>query len=336
MSTNHGTGDDVPTVSVRNVSKVYGSDGSGVTALDDVSFEIEAGSVTGILGPNGAGKTTLIKCVLGLVKPSRGTVRVNGSDVYRQTRSVHSDVAAVLEGSRNVYWRLSVIENMRFFASVSGNDPTERRDFHENLLDRFGLAHKRTTPVRELSRGQKQKASIVCALAREPEVVFLDEPTLGLDVTSSLNLRSELDAMARNRGYTIVISSHDMDVIQDICDRVHILIDGELTVSATVDELLDRFGVQTYEVTTAESLSREQKRVLRDTIGVRDFTDRRGATRFEFETDRNRFYDTIAELEACGVTPERLEAVEPDLAEVFVDITDREPSETPKPEVAND
>lgn len=308
-------------VSVSNVSKVYDAGGRDIRALDDVSIDVWSGSVTGILGPNGAGKTTLIKCILGLIEPTEGTVHVNGYDLHEHTRKVHRHVAAVLEGSRNIYWRLSVLENMRFLSAVSGNDPTQRRDFHEELLNRFGLDHKRETAVRELSRGQKQKASIVCALAREPEVLFLDEPTLGLDVMSSHDLRAELGRMATELGHSIVVTSHDMDVIEDICDEVIILIDGQVEVSDTVEALLDRFGVQTYEMTVSESLSESQKRRLGEAVDARAFHKRGTGTRFEFEADSDAYYDAIHEFQSQDLTIERVDSVDPRLEEIFVDIT---------------
>jgi len=335
MTTTEGIPVETPTdtnglvVSVRNLSKVYSSGDRTVRALDNVSAEIPSGSVTGILGPNGAGKTTLIKSIIGLVRPTSGTIHVNGYDPHEDSKAVHRSVAAVFEGARNTYWRLSVLENMRFFSAVSGNDPSQQRDYFDLLLERFDFTHKCDTPVRELSRGQKQKASILCALAREPQIMFLDEPTLGLDVQSSIDLRAELDMMVDVLGNTIAITSHDMDVIQDICDNVLILIDGKVVVSDTLAELLNRFGVQSYYVTVAESLSESEKNRLKDSVDARKFHDRRSSTRFQFQTDSGSFYEAIAELETQDLSIKKIESVEPNLEEVFVDITEQRPGDEP-------
>ena len=200
-------------VSVRNVRKTYGSGEGAVTAVDDVSFDVQPGTVVGVLGPNGAGKTTLIKSMLGLVIPDEGDVTVDGIDVHAETREAYRRMGAMLEGARNVYWRLTVRENLEFFASLAGHDPGSLRDRHEELLEQLGLADKADATVNDLSRGMKGKVSLAAALARDAPVAFLDEPTLGLDVESSIELRRELRRLAEQESMTIVLSSHDMAVV---------------------------------------------------------------------------------------------------------------------------
>lgn len=313
-------------LSLRNVEKVYTNDKHGIQALDNISIDIESGSVTGILGPNGAGKTTLIKCILGLIEPSGGTISMNGN-AKNNSKPSYQDVAAVLEGARNIYWRLSVLENMRFFSSVSGNNPKNQTKYFEKLLNNFDIIDKKNVPVRELSRGQKQKASILCALAREPEIVFLDEPTLGLDIKSSVRLREELNKMSNDRGYTIIISSHDMNTIQSICDKVIMLIDGEIAISATVDELLDRFEHQIYRITIDGGLSEDQKQRLEQMMNARSFEEFHSITQFKFETTSSEFFDTVLQLRSLDITVKKLNSVEPNIKDIFLDVIDGESSE---------
>ena len=199
-----GGGSD-PIVSVREIRKEYGSGESGVTAVDDVSLEVEAGTVVGLLGHNGAGKTTTIKMMLGLIEPTAGTVSIAGTDVHRHPKQAFEHVGAVLEGARNVYWRLTVRENLDFFARLGGLDPAEQRDRHDRLLEQLGIADKADTIVNELSRGMKQKVSLASVLARKPDVVFLDEPTLGLDVGSSLELRDEIGRLVKRDEMTVLV-----------------------------------------------------------------------------------------------------------------------------------
>ena len=214
-------------VAVEGVTKRFGSGAGAVTAVDGVSLEVERGSIVGLLGPNGAGKTTLIKSVLGMVLPDEGTVRLLGTDVHADPRTAHARVDAMLEGARNDYWRLTVRENLRYFATVSGVDPDSVADRHERLLERLELAEWADTPVRKLSRGMKQKVSLASVLAGGADVVFLDEPTLGLDVESSRTLQGELRRLAEEEGLTVLISSHDMGVIETVCDRVLVMSEGE-------------------------------------------------------------------------------------------------------------
>lgn len=133
----------------------------------------------GLLGPNGAGKTTTVKTVLGLVTPTSGEITVHGVPVHQARSRAYEYMSAVLEGARNIYWRLSVRENLAFFAGLHGIDPRERADRHEEIIDTLGLTAKADEPVKNLSRGMKQKVALGSTLARETPVLFLDEPMLG-------------------------------------------------------------------------------------------------------------------------------------------------------------
>src|SRR6056297_2083334 len=247
MPTHHDSG--APALHVEGLAKTFGEGETAVRAVDGLSLSVEHGEVVGVLGPNGAGKTTTIKSMLGLVLPDAGTVEVCGVDVHEDPSAAYRHVDAMLEGARNVYWRLTVEENLRYFAGLGGDAPDDLADRHDRLLDALGLADEADTVVNDLSRGMKQKVSLASTLAREVDVVFLDEPTLGLDVESSIELRRELRSLADESGMTVVLSSHDMDVIEDICDRAVIMNDGHVVADDTVENLLELFRTQTYEVT---------------------------------------------------------------------------------------
>jgi ABC-2 type transport system ATP-binding protein len=238
-------------LSVRDLTKTYGDDGDAVTAIDGVTFDVHRGEVVGLLGPNGAGKTTTIKSILGLVAPTSGRVDVLGNDPIEDPKRVHEDATAVLEGARNVYWRLTVRENLRFFTGLASDHPNERTADHDRLLDVLGLQPKADTVVNELSRGQKQKASLACALVRDASLVFLDEPTLGLDVSATRDLRAELTRLASEDDRTLVVSSHDMDTIRETCDRVVVLDGGRVIANEPVSEFVDLFETRTYRVDLA-------------------------------------------------------------------------------------
>ncbi|MFC7325019.1 ABC transporter ATP-binding protein [Halorubrum rutilum] len=330
-----------PALAIEGLSKRFGDGAASVLAVDDVGLTVERGSIVGLLGPNGAGKTTLIKCTLGIVLPDSGSVRVFGADVTDGRRAAYANVDAMLEGARNDYWRLTVRENLRYFATIAGVDPDSVRGRHDRLLDRLELTAKADTPVRELSRGMKQKVSLASVLAGGAELVFLDEPTLGLDVESSRTLRRELRRLAREEGLTIVLSSHDMDVVEDVCDRVVMMANGRIVaddtvaalrsgagdvvrvVSADVDDavvatLRERFDVRGVE-TDLGAVERDGDR--------RDGGDRRGPTAVEVAAGGDALYDLMDALRAAGVTVEGIETVRPELEDVFVDLTGVEPGE---------
>lgn len=316
-------GDGVPAVTVENLQKVYGSGDDAVRAVDGVDFEVESGTAVGLLGPNGAGKTTTIKSLLALVVPTDGTVRIDGVDVHDEPSTAYRRMGAMLEGARNVYWRLTVRENMRFFSTLAGKDPREMSDRYDELLEQFGLAEKADTAVRELSRGQKQKVSLACTMARDANVVFLDEPTLGLDVESSLELRKELRSLVEDDGTTVLLSSHDMDVIEEVCDRVIIMNEGEVVADDTVERLLSLFNTQTYEITVTESLDDDFRERLRAEFGATDFARRMDSSQFRAQVTGDEFYDLVEALRTAGVSVESFDTVDADLEEVFLRVTDR-------------
>ncbi len=255
---------------VQSLTKVF-RDRGGVTvrAVDDVCFEVKRGEVLGLLGPNGAGKTTSIKCVLGLMRPDSGRIAVFGQDTQATYPRILRKMSAVLEGSRNLYWRMSVWENVVFFAALHGVRSREDREYFGHLLKLFALEEKRHTEVRKLSQGMKQKAGVVCALARRTPLVFLDEPTLGLDVETSLELRSVLKQLARDEERTFVVSSHDMDVIQDVCGRVVIMSSGRVVVDDQVSHLMSLFRTRAYRIGLRGPAPQELKeRLAQEFAGV--------------------------------------------------------------------
>jgi ABC-2 type transport system ATP-binding protein len=313
-------GDAPAAIAVEGLTKRFGSGADAVTAVDDVSLRIEPGSVVGLLGPNGAGKTTTIKSILGMVLPDAGSVRIQGLDVAETPRRAYAHVDAMLEGARNDYWRLTVRENLRYFATIGGVAPDSVADRHDRLLDQFDLAAKADEPVRNLSRGMKQKVSLASVLASDADVVFLDEPTLGLDVESSLTLRRELRRIVDERGLTAVVSSHDMDVIEAVCDRVIIMNEGRIVADDTVANLRQRFETSAFRLTSPD-LDDGTLATLRDRFDVTDVTARNGTTAVEVATDSDGFYDLTALLRDRDVALGSVATVEPDLEDVFVELT---------------
>ncbi|WP_436901219.1 ABC transporter ATP-binding protein [Halovenus halobia] len=311
------TGD--PALVVDSVIKRFGGK-DGVLAVDDVSFSVERGSVVGLLGPNGAGKTTLIKSVLGMVLPDEGSVQVFGSDVTGGRRAAYANVDAMLEGARNDYWRLTVRENLRYFATISGVDPNSVTAQHDRLLDRLGLAEYADTPVRKLSRGMKQKVSLASVLAGGAELVFLDEPTLGLDIESSRTLRVELKRLAREEGLTIFVSSHNMTVVEDVCDRVIVMSEGRVVADDTVERLLSRADRNLVRIESPD-VDERTIQLLDDEFGVEAVNQTAEGQQIEVTASGYSLYDLMDLLRDAGVHITSIDTVEPTLEDVFVKLT---------------
>lgn len=322
---------DDPALVVEGISKRFGSGADSVLAVDGVGFTVDQGSVVGLLGPNGAGKTTLVKCILGIIVPDAGTVELFGTDATDGRRSAYLDIDAVLEGARNDYWRLTVRENLRYFATISGIDPDSVATRHDRLLERLDLAEHADTPVRNLSRGMKQKVSLASVLAGGAKLLFLDEPTLGLDVESSRTLRTELKRLARQEGLTVVISSHDMRVIDDVCDRVLIMSDGRTVADSSVEELLGTADRNAVRVTSADFDDGLLAR-LGDTFELLETNDVEGGRQAEIAVGGEAFYDLMESLREADVTIDRLHTVEPNLEDVFVELTGDQRGLTPPTE----
>jgi ABC-2 type transport system ATP-binding protein len=217
-----------------------------VPAAADIQFGIRRGEIFGLLGPNGAGKTTCVKMISGLVRPDKGKVIVNGLDVEKYRRRVLRQVGVVLEGTRTSIWPLTPLENLTYYGNLrdmSGDALTQRS--HE-LLDFIGLQEKKNVQVRYLSRGQKQKLAICIALISDPQVLLLDEPTTGLDVQSARMIKDKLIEITRDKGKTVLVTTHDMHVAQELCDRIGIINQGQLVACRETDELLELFSDQVF------------------------------------------------------------------------------------------
>ncbi|MFH5843416.1 ATP-binding cassette domain-containing protein [Haladaptatus sp. CMAA 1909] len=303
-----------PAVSVRNLTKAY----DGVRVLDGVSFDVERGSVVGLLGPNGAGKTTCIHSILGLVRPTAGSVRVAGIDVAENPRAAYEHVGATLEGARNVYWRLTVRENVEFFARLAGHDPAELRERHDRLLEGFGLADRADELVNDLSRGMKGKVALACTLSRDVDVAFLDEPTLGLDVESSHELRRELRRLAERESITVVVSSHDMDVIEDLCDRVVVLNDGRIVADEDVEAFVSLFEGRTYRIAVEGRISESAKARLVESFDASEWSSVPDGTRFDVTLADGELNAVLVELVAAGIPVRSIETTDPTLEDAFV------------------
>jgi ABC-2 type transport system ATP-binding protein len=210
-----------------------------VVAVDGLTLQIERGEIFGLLGANGAGKTTTIKMIAGLIVPDNGSVTF---PAFARKPSI----GAVLEGSRNLYWRLSPWENIRYFGELRGIPIPELRRQSDELLALFGLTEKRDKPAQTLSRGMQQKLAVVLALLGEPDILLLDEPTLGLDVESSLTIRQLLRRLCDERGITMVLTTHQMDVAQSLSRRIGIVHAGRLVFCERVDTMVDLFRRQDY------------------------------------------------------------------------------------------
>ncbi len=308
-----------PVIEVKSLSKSFRKRKSRerVQAVADVSFDVRRGEILGLLGPNGAGKTTTIKLICSLLLPDSGRVTVNGIDTQRDRSRALGHISAVLEGNRNLYWRLSARENLYYFAGNRGRSKRQVREEVDRLLEQFGLAEKRNELVNTLSRGMQQKLAIAVALLAHSEVILLDEPTLGLDVETGYEVREILRGIVRE-GRTILLSTHDMSVVQDLCRRTVVINDGRVVVDDEVANLLRLFETRAYAVELAEEPGAEALGRLRAAFPAVEL-DRDGATpvlRVELEHAAD-MYELIELLRAGSARIEGLNRTTVNFEHVF-------------------
>jgi ABC-2 type transport system ATP-binding protein len=207
-----------------------------VEAVRGVSFAIEQGELFGLLGPNGAGKTTTIKMLITLLIPTKGTASVLGYDVVKDAREVRRRIGYVFGGERGVYERLSGYDNLRYFAELYGVPPREIRPRIDALLELVGLKGREQERAEGYSRGMKQRLHIARGLLHDPPVVFLDEPTIGLDPVGARELRSTIASLAE-AGKTILLTTHYMFEADALCDRIAVINRGEIVAQGTPADL---------------------------------------------------------------------------------------------------
>ncbi|MFE4106294.1 ABC transporter ATP-binding protein [Almyronema epifaneia] len=247
-------------LAVHHLRKSYGRGKKRFEAVRDVSLTIQAGEVLAFLGPNGAGKTTTIKMIAGLIRPDSGQVRIAGLDPHRQSRAL-KQVGAVLEGNRNLYWKLTALENLDYFGVLRGLPSRLARQRGLKLLEQFDLTAKRQTPVQKLSRGMQQKLAIAVALIHQPQLLLLDEPTLGLDVEAGETVKALVRQIAQS-GCAILLTTHQLDVAEELSDRVAVIRQGEIIAEKPTQALIRQFSGSTYRITFEGSLSDLQKQAI--------------------------------------------------------------------------
>jgi ABC-2 type transport system ATP-binding protein len=310
-------------IEINQLTKVYDvRSKKPITAVDNLDLQITPGQVFGFLGANGAGKTTTIKMLCGLVKPTAGTMKLNGYDVARQRGQAMRQIGAVLEGTRNVYWRLSALENVMYFGRLKGVHGRGLRERAETLVHELDLWERRNDKIRNFSRGMQQKVAIACALISDPPIVLLDEPTLGLDVKASLTIKKWIAMLAQEQQKTVILTTHQLDMAQQLCDRVAIINQGRLLINAPTTDLLGLFRSAFYEIKVRGSLNGHLSglpEALTVTQDTEELTVLSGAI-----DSQDELYGILTSLRHLNIPLVSVMPVEPNLEQVFINYLNEE------------
>jgi len=212
------------------------------TAVEDVSFSIEAGEMVGYIGPNGAGKSTTIKMLTGILVPTAGEVTVGGLVPYQERQKNARQIGVVFGQRSQLWWDLPTIESFELLKQVYAISDQQYRKNMDTFTEILRLDEFYQTPVRQLSLGQRMRADIAASLLHDPAILFLDEPTIGLDVVAKERMRTFIQEMNQERGITVILTTHDMADIERLCKRMILIDQGRVMYDGGLSKIRDRFG----------------------------------------------------------------------------------------------
>jgi ABC-2 type transport system ATP-binding protein len=319
-------------VEAADLTKVYQS-GSGLiknnapskVAVDKVSFEIKRGQIFGLLGPNGAGKTTTIKMLSTLLIPTSGKATILGYDVEKSFMEIRKRINLVSGGERGLYYRVSGRQNLRFFSDLYRISSKVKERRVDELLELVGLEKAADQKVEEYSRGMKQRLHIARGLVNDPEVLFLDEPTIGLDPEISLEVRSLIRGMSK-KGRALMLTTHNMREAEELCDYINIISHGKIVGKGTVADLKDAVKDKAVVEVQARAISPqviEAVRSLEGVVGVTATTETNWAImRIQVDDGREMIPSISSKLDGCHLM--RISNEEPTLEDVYLNMVNKD------------
>jgi ABC-2 type transport system ATP-binding protein len=296
-----------------------------IEAVKGVSFEIAEGELFGLLGPNGAGKTTTIKMLITLLIPTSGTARVLGLDVVRDAREVRKRIGYVFGGERGLYERLSGLDNLRYFAELYAVPPREQRRRIDALLELVGLKGRERERVEGYSRGMRQRLHVARGLLHDPPVVFLDEPTIGVDPVGARELRSTIASLT-DAGKTVLLTTHYMFEADSLCNRIAVINKGEIVAEGTPRDLKSIVADKTVVEIETFGIAEETIERLRGAAGVASVSVEERDQAQVLHVQSAKGLELTQELLAMldGTTVGRVAAREPTLEDAYVALVGRD------------
>jgi len=302
-------------ICVNDLTKSYVT----TLAVDHISFDVQEGEIFGFLGPNGAGKTTTIRMMVGLTQPSSGTAWVDGHDVTKESVEVKRTIGLVPEVS-NLYGELTALENLIYQAELYGVARKERKDRTLQLLEEFGLKEHQDKAFQKLSRGLKRRLTIAAALIHHPKILFLDEPTTGLDVMSARGLR-KLVLDSKKKGLTIFLTTHYIPEAESLCDRIAIIVKGKIRIIDTPENIKAQVKETEILEIGLDRITEDLKNKLLFMEGIEKILIAENRIRFHTEKLDQITPPVIRVLEEQGAKIETINTLSPTLEDAFVKIT---------------
>jgi ABC-2 type transport system ATP-binding protein len=302
-------------IQVNDLTKFYGP----TLAVDHISLEVKEGEAFGFLGPNGAGKTTTIRMMVGLTHPNSGAAFIDGHDILKEPVKIKQAIGLIPETS-NLYGELTVLKNLIYQAELYGVPKKERRTRAFQLLEEFGLKEHQEKPFQVLSRGLKRRLTIAAALIHNPKILFLDEPTTGLDVISARGLRRLIGDL-RKKGITIFLTTHYIPEAESLCDRIAILVKGKIRIIDTPQNIKSQVKEMEILEIGLDRILDPLKNKLLSLGGIEKIMIDVNRIRFHTKNIGQVILSIIKLIEEQGARMETINTLSPSLEDAFVTLT---------------
>jgi len=319
-------------IETHDLAKTYKSaDGKEVLAVRGIDLKVRKGEIFSLLGPNGAGKTTTISMISGLVKPTRGDAEIGGFSIIKQPLQAKR-LMGVVPQEIALYNTLTGQQNLEFFGKMYGMRGGTLKARVDEMLDFVGLTDRQKDKVENYSGGMKRRLNVGVGLLHKPELIYMDEPTVGIDPQSRRRILDTVKELRDERGMTVLYTTHLMEEAQELSDRVGIMDHGEIIALGTQDELIQRVGEEDLLILKVSAGAVDDKlpqQLKREVVGVtqvlveQNEQDRVGQLKISAKRGRRALPDVIRLAEAAGVGVQSVEIREPDLEAVFLHLTGR-------------
>lgn len=303
---------------VKNLTKEY----KNLTAVNNLSFEVKQGEILGLLGPNGSGKSTTINCILSLLNFQKGSVKIFVKEMKPDSYDLKKDIGVVFQEVA-VFDELNVYDNIDYFCGLYIKDKSLRKKYIEDAIKLVGLEDFKKSYPKQLSGGLLRRLNIACGIAHKPKLIFLDEPTVAVDPQSRNNILDGIKTL-RDNGSTIIYTTHYMEEVEIICDRVIILDKGSIIASGTIDELKELANIE--EKVTVEKIELDNKLIEKIKLfkNIETVTFNNGILFITYKKGENNLTDLIDYLKANNIKYSNIFSERPTLNDVFLELTGKE------------
>lgn len=305
-------------IEVKNLTKKY----KELTAVDHLSFNVEEGEILGLLGPNGSGKSTTINCILSLLTMNEGEIKIFGKEMKPNAYDTKKDIGVIFQEVA-VFEELTVYENIDYFCGLYIKNKKERKEKVEKAIEFVGLSEFKKFYPKQLSGGLLRRLNIACGIAHEPKLIFLDEPTVAVDPQSRNNILEGIKTL-RNKGATILYTTHYMEEAEILCDRIIIMDKGKIIAQGTKEELKELAGIEEKVTLEVENLPKQKQEKIKEIKHIEEVSYEGNRLIISFQKGENNFTHLLEWLKQEGITYDGIYSEKPSLNDVFLELTGKE------------